>query len=549
MIRPQLIARIVHINWVLISHGLDSLLLDAMPLRSMRVLRVFTPYHWRPDQSVPRGVRLRRALEELGPIFVKFGQTLSTRRDLLPEDIADQLVLLQDQVPPFPGAQARAIVEKDLGAPVTQLFRSFDERALASASIAQVHAAVLRTGEEVVVKVLRPGVSRRIRADLDLLHELAKVAQMVWSDAKRLHPVEVVQEFDKTLQGELDLLREAANASTLRRNFQDSQMLYVPAIHWDFTRERVMTMERIYGIPVNDVERIKAAGVDLQLLAERGVEIFFTQVFRDNFFHADMHPGNIFVGANGSFIAVDFGIVGSLTRADQLYLAENFRAFFNRDYRRVAEMHVESGWVPRSTRVEELEAGIRSVCEPIFQKPLKEISYGHLLLRLFQIARRFDMEVQPQLVLLQKTLLHIEGLGRQLYPDLDLWKTAKPFLENWFKQRVSIGTTLHKIGAELPDWIEQMPEFPGLVHRLVRDGAHGHLEVRWRSEDLAGLRSDLAKYQRRLRMTILGCAFVISAALLANLTGGAPEFLAATPWVTAAMGLLGIVLLVAGWLF
>lgn len=513
MIKLRLLRRLLHIQRVLSHHGLDELILATPLFRPLRFLRLVTPTRRNPG---PLGERIRCALEELGPIYVKFGQTLSTRRDLLPEDIADELAKLQDRVPAFASATARQIIEAELGQGINQLFRRFDESPLASASIAQVHAAQLNSGEEVVVKVLRPDVEQRIRSDLALMYEIASLAQRVWPEARRLRPLEVVAEFEKTILDELDLVREAANASELRRNFDNSPLLYVPKVHWELTRRRVLVIERIYGTPVGDIAALKRQGVDLKLLAERGVEIFFTQVFRDNFFHADMHPGNIFVAADAQYIAVDFGIVGTISQADQHYLAENFLAFFNRDYRRVAEMHVESGWVPPTTRVEEFESAIRAVCEPIFEKPLGQISYGHLLLRLFQTARRFDMEVQPQLVLLQKTLLNIEGLGRELYPDLDLWNTAKPYLENWFKQRIGPKATFKRAKDRFPEWVSQAPEIPGLAYRVLRGAAEGQLSVQWRSAELAGLRQDIQHHRRSTVTAIAGAALWISAMLLAS---------------------------------
>ena len=395
----------MRINFVLAHHGLDEIILTAHIFRPIRFLIYFSPFYWTRGRDAPRGVRIRRTLEDLGPIFVKFGQMLSTRRDLLPHDIADELAKLQDQVPPFPGAEARAIVEKSLGKPVTELFQEFNETPLASASIAQVHAARLKDNREVVVKVLRPGVERVIRGDLDLLYLIAGLAERYWREARRLRPREVVAEYEQVIIDELDLMREAANAAQLRRNFEGSSLLHVPEIHWPLTRRNVMVMERIHGVPVSDIATLVARGTDMQKLAENGVQIFFTQVFKHNFFHADMHPGNIFVDVNDPknprYIAVDFGIVGTLNPRDQRYLAGNFLAFFNRDYRRVAELHVESGWVPADTHVNEFESAIRTVCEPIFNRPLRDISFGQLLVRLFQTARRFNMAVQPQLVLLQ----------------------------------------------------------------------------------------------------------------------------------------------------
>ena len=414
-------------------------------------------------------------MEQLGPVFVKFGQMLSTRRDLLADDIALELALLQDKVPPFSSEDAVASIESSLEGKVAELFAQFDFEPLASASIAQVHGAVLHSGEQVVVKVLRPDIKKTIDRDLSLMYMLADMASSFWSEGKRLRPREVVSEYEKTIYDELDMQREAANAAQLKRNFKDSCELYIPEVYWDYTRGEVMVMERIKGIPISDIEALSAAGIDMKKLAERGVNIFFTQVFQDNFFHADMHPGNIFVSEecplNPSYIAVDFGIVGTLTEEDRHYLSQNLLAFFDQDYHKVAKLHVESGWVPADTRVEEFESSIRTVCEPIFEKPLEEISFGQVLLRLFQTARRFEMEVQPQLVLLQKTLLNIEGLGRQLYPQLDIWQTARPVLKGFMIEQNSPLTVLREIKRNVPDWGRMMPEMPGLVHQFLSSGA------------------------------------------------------------------------------
>ncbi|WP_026612164.1 ubiquinone biosynthesis regulatory protein kinase UbiB [Methylocaldum szegediense] len=539
MVRPKLIRRLLHIQRVLVRHGLDELVLATHLFRPVRFVAALSPNYWLGSKDQPRGVRIRKTLEDLGPIFVKFGQTLSTRRDLLPDDIAEELVKLQDRVPAFPGSEAKAIVEQALGQSVAQIFAEFDETPLASASVAQVHAAKLHDGQAVVVKVLRPGIEKQIRSDIALLYELARLAQRFWSDGRRLRPVEVVAEFEKTILDELDLVREAANAAEMRRRFQDSEILYIPKIYWPYTRRQVLVMERISGIPVGEVETLRREGVDFKLLAERGVEIFFTQVLRDSFFHADMHPGNIFVTPPARYIAVDFGIVGSISREDKRYVAENLLAFFNRDYRRVAEMHIESGWIPKTTRVEEFESAIRAVSEPIFEKPLKGISYGHLLLRLFQVARRFDMEVQPQLVLLQKTLLNIEGLGRELYPDLDLWQTAKPFLERWFKDEMGPKASLKKIQAQFPGWAESWPEMPMLIHRTLENAATGKLTVNFESRELEQIRQEIVRSRRRLLIGITGGALLISAAVL---SGSAPLAIA------GVAGTLGVLLLVGAWL-
>jgi ubiquinone biosynthesis protein len=512
--------RLLHIQWVLLRHGLDEVVLAAHLFRPIRFVRYLSPFYWTSRGRRPAfGVRIRRALEDLGPIYVKFGQILSTRRDLLPDDIADELTKLQDEVPPFPGDVARVIVEKALGRPVTEVFALFEEAPLASASIAQVHAARLENGREVVVKVLRPGIEKTIRRDVDLLFTIARLAQRYSSEARRLRPLEVVEEYEKTIFDELDLLREAANASQLRRNFLNSNLLYVPEVYWDFCRANVMVMERIYGTPVDEIDELKQQGVSMKMLGERGVEIFFTQVFRDNFFHADMHPGNIFVAPDGRYIGVDFGIMGTLTTGDQRYLAENLLAFFNRDYRRVAELHVESGWVPAATRIDEFEAAIRTVSEPIYERPISQISFGHFLLRLFQTARRFNMEVQPQLVLLQKTLLNIEGLGRQLYPELDLWDTAKPFLERWMNEQVGPKSFVNRLKRSLPRASEQLPALPELAYNVLNDAAAGRLRLRLESPELEDVRDEIRRANRRTVNAVSGGALAVSASLLAGLPG------------------------------
>ncbi|RRQ21895.1 ubiquinone biosynthesis regulatory protein kinase UbiB [Thiohalobacter thiocyanaticus] len=539
--------RIFTIQLVLIRYGLDEVVFAIHLFRPFRFLLYLLPWNWFHRKRDPRAVRIRQALEALGPIYVKFGQILSTRRDLLPDDIAVELARLQDRVPPFPSTQARALIESALGQSIATSFARFEDTPLASASIAQVHSATLHDGREVVVKVVRPGIERTIANDVSLLYYMARLASRYSREARRLRPVEVVHEFETTIMDELDLLREAANASQLRRNFSDSEMLYVPEVYWPLCRRNVMVMERISGIPVSDIEALRRADVDLQLLSERGVEIFFTQVFKHNFFHADMHPGNIFVGRDNRYLAVDFGIMGTLSPEDQRYLAENFLAFFRRDYHRVAELHVESEWVPRTTRVDEFEAAIRTVCEPIFERPLKDISFGQLLLRLFQTARRFDMTVQPQLVLLQKTLLNIEGLGRQLNPDLDLWRTAKPFLERWMSEQVGARAFVGNLKQSIPQWTEALPELPMLIHRTLNQATNGHLTVQWRSEEITKLRHELRRANRRNAMAITGTGLIVSAALIYGLDGYAPAMVGGAPLLTWVLGIAGLGFLVSAW--
>jgi ubiquinone biosynthesis protein len=461
--------RLLKILRVAVKYGLDEIAIAGLKVPRTAKL-IDTVIFWR-DISAPRGERLRMALEELGPIFVKFGQVLSTRRDLIPLDLVVELSKLQDRVPPFDSELAIAQIRKSLGDHPDQLFSSFERTPVASASIAQVHFATLKDGKEVAVKVLRPGMKKSIDEDVALMHIAAEWIERIWTDGKRLKPKEVVAEFDKYLHDELDLMREAANASQLRRNFANSSLLLVPEMFWDYCSSSVIVMERMHGIPVSQIDRLEAAGVDLKKLSSDGVEIFFTQVFRDGFFHADMHPGNILVSIDpasfGRYIALDFGIVGTLNDFDKDYLSQNFLAFFRRDYKRVAEAHIESGWAPRDTRVDELESAVRACCEPIFDRPLKDISFGQILLRLFQTSRRFNVEVQPQLVLLQKTLLNIEGLGRQLDPDLDLWKTAKPYLEKWMAAQVGWQGMLERLKAEAPRYTHVLPQLPRLLHRAL----------------------------------------------------------------------------------
>ncbi len=459
--------RLLKIIFVVLRFGLDEFLLaharTSWLRRPLNLLLFFR------NTSRPRAERLRLALEALGPIFVKFGQLLSTRRDLIPTDIADELAKLQDQVPPFPSTQAVALLEEAYGKRLSEVFAEFDETPVASASVAQVHFAVLPDGREVAVKILRPGISSIIVHDVALLEICAGLIERWWEDGRRLKPKLVVAEFEKYLHDELDLMRESANASQLRRNFADAKLLLVPEVHWDWCSEQVMVMERMHGMPISQIAALRAAGINLSKLAADGVEIFYTQVFRDGFFHADMHPGNILVAHDGRYVALDFGIMGTLTDSDKNYLAQNFIAFFNRDYKRVAELHIESGWAPAATRVDEFEAAIRAVCEPIFDKPLRDVSFGKVLLRLFQTSRRFGIEIQPQLVLLQKTLLNIEGLGLQLDPELDLWKTAKPWLERWMSEQVGWRGLLKALRTEAPRYAAMLPQLPRLLHQRLNE--------------------------------------------------------------------------------
>ncbi|MBP8894752.1 MAG: ubiquinone biosynthesis regulatory protein kinase UbiB [Ottowia sp.] len=505
-------ARAVTIVWIAMRYGLDELVLTSFQHPWLRLTaRVASMGR---DLSAPRGQRLREALQKLGPIFVKFGQVLSTRRDLLPLDVADELALLQDQVPPFPGDVAVATIERAFRKPLDEIFTSFDRTPVASASIAQVHFATVRDKNgrerEVAVKVLRPGMLKVIDQDLALIRMMAAWVERLVPDGKRLKPREVAAEFDKYLHDELDLVREAASAAQLRRNMAGLDLVMIPEMFWDLIRPEVLVMERMKGVPVNQIERLRAAGVDIPKLARDGVTIFFTQVFRDGFFHADMHPGNIMVSVEpatfGRYISLDFGIVGTLTQVDKEYLAQNFAAFFRRDYKRVAELHVESGWVPPDTRVDELEAGIRSVCEPYFDRPLKEISLGMVLLRLFQISRRFNVVIQPQLVLLQKTLLNVEGLGRQLDPDLDLWHTAKPFLEKWMHEQIGPKRLLRELKEQAPYYAKMLPDLPRLLHGYLQQRPAEDLRRELRALTLAQQQTN-----RLLRRIVLAGALALLA--------------------------------------
>ena len=494
---------------MLVRYNLDEILFRAPWFYPLSFLIYLNPWYWLANKKLSRGERIRLAIESLGPIFVKAGQIISTRRDLLPDDIADELLKLQDNVPPFKGKTANKIVEKSLGCKTKDIFTEFDLKPLASASIAQVHRATLPDGQEVVVKILRPNIKNTIDKDLDLLQTLAKLTNFFSKEGRRFKPIEIVDEISHTLYDELDLMREGANSSQLRRNFKNSDTLYVPEIFWDYSCKNVLVMERIHGIKAHDTKQLKDAGFNMKKLAETGIEIFFTQVFRDSFFHADMHPGNIFVSTknldNPQFIAVDFGIMGSLNTSDKRYLAENLMAFFKRDYQRVAELHLESGWIPPETRIDQFEGAIRTVCEPIFERPLKNISFGHLLLRLFQTARQYNINIQPQLILLQKTLLNIEGVGRQIYPDLDLWSTAAPFLEKWLKQQVGLKSMLRRVKDNMPFWTEKLPEIPGLIYDVLNENKL-RLENNRFKEVASQNKNDSFAYKTLFSGAILGLA-------------------------------------------
>jgi ubiquinone biosynthesis protein len=539
-VKLRVVLRLLEIQRVLLTHGLDDYVRATHLYRPLRFALYCSPWVWlERRRGGARGERLRLALEELGPIFVKFGQAVSTRRDLLPPDIAEELARLQDRVPPFDGRVARARVEASLGKPVAELFAAFDETPLAAASIAQVHTARLKDGREVVVKVLRPGMRAVIERDLEVLRALATLAQRYWSEGRRLKPLELVDEYQKTILDELDLMREAANASQLKRNFAGSDLLYVPEVHWDYCRTDVMVMERIHGVPISDMAALRASGTDIARLAENGVRIFFTQVFRHNFFHADMHPGNIFVLIDDPrrprYAAVDFGIVGTLDPRDQHYLAENFLAVFDRDYRRVAQLHLESGWVPATTRIDEMESAVRTVLEPIFDRPLKDISFGRILLRLFEISRRFDMQIQPQLLLLQKTLLNVEGLGRDLYPELDIWNTASPILREWMRERVSLGALLRSVRAHAPEILEAVRGLPALLAAQLRRGTGvTPAQPAPPAVDFAELRAELREQGRRRDLVTVGAALLLGGLFWLAVSGGH----GAPGWALLAAGIV-----------
>jgi ubiquinone biosynthesis protein len=511
------IPRLLRIAAVLVRYRLDDLVDAAHLYRPLKLARGVLPRPRGDIAGLPRGERLAMALTELGPIFVKFGQILSTRRDLLPEDVADALTMLQDRVAPFPESVARAAIEAALGAPIAERFATFDGTPLASASIAQVHAATLRDGREVVVKVLRPDIEERVVADIDLLRAIASSVERFHPNADKIRPREIVVEIETTLTNELDLSREGANASLLRRNFLGSNDLYVPEVIWSHSNARVLTLERVRGIPVDDLAALDAAGIDRVALAEKGVRLFYTQVFRDNFFHADAHAGNIWVDpsrpTDPRFIALDFGIMGSLPEADQYWLAENFIALFNLDYRRVAELHVRAGWMPADTRLDELEAAVRTVCEPYFTRPLSEISLAEVVVKLFRMARRHELTLQPQLILLQKTLLNIEGVGRLLYPRIDLFATAKPVLERIWRERRGPRATLKALRRRVPEWIAAAPEMPELIRDYLKLATRGQLELRIASDDLKAIEQRMARGQRSAIWLSLAASMLFSGVL------------------------------------
>jgi len=537
------INRIIKILGVVSRYRLDEFVdVDSLPALPRALFRII-PWQLRTAPDLPRGVRIRRSLEELGPVFIKFGQMLSTRRDLLPEDLADELAKLQDDVPPFPQQQSIAIIEQALGSPVAEIFASFDATPMASASVAQVHTARLHSGEDVVVKVIRPDIEPIIRQDLALLFTLAKLVEKYLPDGKRLRAVHVVADYELIILDELDLQREAANASQLRRNFEDSHVLYVPKVYWDYSCRNVYTMERISGTSVSDLDVLREKNVDMKVLGERGVEIFFTQVFRDSFFHADMHPGNIFIDATNpedpTYIAVDCAIIGSLSDSDQYYLARNLLGIFRRDYHEVAQLHVECGWVPPQTRVQDFESAMRAVCEPIFERPISEISFGQLLIYLFQTARRFGMEIQPSLILLQKTLLNIEGLGRQLYPQLNLWDTAQPFLEKWVENRYSPESILDRLQRQAPSWLEQLPQLPDAVMESLQQSRELEQRSNVQRQRLDKLQHQVELEARHRKYRTLAIIILLLAAVSAT-PGGMLQLadIPTTAWLLAGLALL-----------
>ncbi len=544
--------RILTIQRILIKYGLDEFIFATHLFRPFRFIFYIFPWNWFGRTKWSRAVRLRKVLEELGPIYVKLGQILSTRRDLIPPDIAVEFTKLQDNVPPFSGELAKHIVEKAYGKSIEDVFLEFDATPLASASVAQVHSAILKDGRQYIIKVIRPDIERIIRRDLALLHMLADKAEKYYPKGKALRFSGVVAEFEKTLYNELDLQREAANASQLRRNFAYEERYYVPEVNWELTKRNVLAMEKISGISVRNIDALKEAGVDLKWLAEYGVQIFFTQVFRDNFFHADMHPGNIFVepqqnGKPAKVNVVDFGIMCSLTEFDQHYLAHNFLAFLNRDYHRVAALHIESGWVPRDTRMDELESSIRSVCEPLLDRPMHEISFGELLQRLFQIARSFNIEIMPQLIMLQKTIINIEGIGRQLYPDLDLWKTARPELERWMEQRIGLRGVIKDAKINIPKLIERLPNLPNRIVDVMDRLYEGKLELENKSQEIHELRQEMQTYNKRTVLAVVGSGFLLSSSIIYALDNTMHGEFLSVPIVSWLLGFAGMLLLYLSW--
>ena len=544
--------RLLAMQRVFIKYGLDEFIFATHLFRPIRFAFYLLPWNWFGRKQGSSARRMRLMLEELGPIYVKLGQILSTRRDLLPADIANEFAGLQDAVAPFPGKVARGIIEQAYDCDLDEVFLEFDEEPLASASVAQVHRAKLKDGRDFIIKVLRPGIEALIRKDVALLHYLAEKAEKYYPKGRALRFTGVVKEFEKTLLNELDLEREAANASQLRRNFRREARYYVPRINWELTKRNVLALELVTGISVKDIDGLKAAGVDLKWLAEYGIEVFFTQVFRDNFFHADMHPGNIFVGPaeDGKPAVVkviDFGIVCSLTEFDQRYLADNFIAFLNRDYHQVAALHLESGWVPKDTRMDELESAIRSVCEPLLDRPMREISFGEVLQRLLQIARSFNVEIMPQLLMLQKTIINIEGIGRQLYPELDLWKTARPQLERWISERIGARGVYKGLRVNLPKLIDRLPDLPNRALNVLDQLHDGKLEMENKSREIHHLRAEMKRYNRRTILAVVGSGFLLCAAIiyaLGNVTHGA---FASVPIVSWLLGFIGVMLLCLSW--
>ncbi len=543
--------RLLSIQQVLLKYGLASYIAVTPRLRKLRFFLFLLPQQWKSAQQMPLATRLRNVLEELGPIYVKFGQLLSTRRDLLSSEIASELAMLQDKVPPFPGSKARELIEREIQCPLDQVTLAFDEVPLASGSIAQVHAARLKDGRDYIIKVTRPRIHEQICDDLALIHFLARQSEKYYAQGRSMRLTGVVKEAERTLLNELDLKREAANASQLRRNFRDEPQYYVPEINWELTHDNVLVMERISGIPMNDIAQLRAANIDLQWLSRFAMQIFFTQVFRDNFFHADMHPGNMFVQPATAtrpvrLAVVDFGVMSSLTEFDQRYLAENFIAFLNRDYHRVAKLHLESGWISVNTRLDDLEFAVRTVCEPLLDRHVSEISFGEVLRRLFKIAQHFNVEIMPQLLLLQKTLITIEGLCRQLHPDMNLWDIARPQLEQWMKQRVGVKGLLQSTVRHFSNWGDRLPYLPSRALELLDRAHEGKLEMQFRSEDIRNIRRDLRIFYQRIILTMLGCTLLTCAVLLYGFGDTLSPFTTDGPLLASVLtGLSGIVLILS----